>query len=491
MRMAGAGGAGVAAITLVGALLRFPTLGEQSYWLDEAVTVYILRLPFGNMLEAIPLSESTPPLYYVVAWLWVQVFGEGEFGLRALSALAGTATIPVAYLAARRFAGVRVGLVVAALAAANPLLVWFSQEARAYALLVLLATAALAVYARLLERPTGRGLAAWAVLSALTLATHYFAVFVVAPQLVWLLWRGRRTPSWRPVVAAGGAVVLAGVALLPILVDQASNDRADFIRSIGLAERIAQIPKQYLVGFDAPLETVSAIVALVLAAFGLWLLWRRTDSVERRGARSAAAVAVPAIAIPVLIAFVSVDYVVARNLIAAWVPAITVIAVGFGARGAGRAGVAAAGALCVLSAAVVIGVATRPEYQRGDWRGVAEALGPAPEGGRALVVSPGYGAIPLGLYARPVQPLPNPVAVPEIAVVAVAERRLGQTPTPPRPAEPPPAPDGFDLAEVERASTFTLVRYHSVSPVPVHPEVLDELKLAPGFPDFVFQGQPR
>src|SRR5919199_1265062 len=89
------------ALTLAGAALRFATLDLQSFWYDEAVTVGIVRLDFGAILDHIPKSESTPPLYYVLAWLWTRVFGSGEVGIRSLSALLGTLAIPVFYLAAR------------------------------------------------------------------------------------------------------------------------------------------------------------------------------------------------------------------------------------------------------------------------------------------------------------------------------------------------------------------------------------------------------
>src|SRR3954453_11601694 len=247
----------VAGLTALGAALRFSTLAVQSYWLDEAVTVVLVRKSLGGGLSTIPNSESTPPLYYVLAWLWAQLFGTGEVGLRSLSALIGTATIPVAYAAAARLVSPRAGLIVAALAAVNPLLVWFSQEARAYALLVLLTTAAVAVFARLLDRPAPRPLAGWALLSALALATHYFALFVVVPMAVWLLWRHGRGAARRGVLAACGGVALAGAALLPLLVHQATNDRADYIRKLGLVGRALQVPKQYLTGFDAPLEAVA------------------------------------------------------------------------------------------------------------------------------------------------------------------------------------------------------------------------------------------
>ncbi|MDX6664240.1 MAG: mannosyltransferase, partial [Solirubrobacteraceae bacterium] len=73
------------AIVLAGAGLRFATLGLQSFEADEGVTVHLLRMPFGDMLSALPDSESTPPLYYVLAWLWTRVFGFGEVGIRSFS----------------------------------------------------------------------------------------------------------------------------------------------------------------------------------------------------------------------------------------------------------------------------------------------------------------------------------------------------------------------------------------------------------------------
>jgi mannosyltransferase len=118
-------------LTAVAAALRFATLGVQSFWFDEAVTVGLVERDLGEMLERIPDSESTPPLYYLLAWGWTTLVGTGEVGLRSLSALLGTATVPVAYAAARTLVSRRAGLVAAALVAVNPFLVWYSQEGRA------------------------------------------------------------------------------------------------------------------------------------------------------------------------------------------------------------------------------------------------------------------------------------------------------------------------------------------------------------------------
>ena len=165
----------VGALTVLAAILRFTRIGHQGFWFDEGNTALLVHFSPGKMLGLIPKSESTPPLYYCLAWVWARVFGYGEAGLRSLSALAGVATVPVAYAAARKLISTRAGLVTAALTACNPLLIWYSQEARSYSLLVLLTAGALLAFAYARANPTPRALIAWTLTSGLALATHYYA----------------------------------------------------------------------------------------------------------------------------------------------------------------------------------------------------------------------------------------------------------------------------------------------------------------------------
>src|ERR1044072_5721669 len=106
----------VAGLTVLAAALRFATLGVQSYHHDEIVTASrILRDGFWHAMDAVGFSESGPPLYYGTAWAWTQLSGTGEFGLRSISALAGIATVPVAYLLGAELSSRRAGVVAAAL----------------------------------------------------------------------------------------------------------------------------------------------------------------------------------------------------------------------------------------------------------------------------------------------------------------------------------------------------------------------------------------
>ena len=178
----------LAGLTALGVAVRFASLGVQSYHHDEVITALrVIPGSFGDMLHAVKVSESNPPLYYVLAWGWAKAFGTGEVGLRSLSALFGAATVPVGYLIGRQLASRRAGLILAALIAVNPMLIWYSQEARSYALLVFFGALALFFFVRALDTGRGRDLACWALASALALCSHYFAVFAVAIEAVWLL----------------------------------------------------------------------------------------------------------------------------------------------------------------------------------------------------------------------------------------------------------------------------------------------------------------
>ena len=229
--------------------MRFATLPARSYWIDEAATVVVLRRSFGSMLSAIADREGAPPLYYVLAWLWTRVFGLGEAGLRSLSAVLGTAAILVAYAVARRLASRRAGLAAAAVAAVSPFLVWLSQDGRTYVLAVLLGGLSFLAFLRALEAPSRRTLAEWALASSLAMATHYFAVFLVAAEAVWLL---REHPEARRARAVLAAPLLTGAALVPLAVAQSGRGGAFIHGSASLPTRVVEIPPSSSPAFSRP-----------------------------------------------------------------------------------------------------------------------------------------------------------------------------------------------------------------------------------------------
>jgi hypothetical protein len=377
----------VAGLTALAAVLRFATLGVQSYHHDEIVTASrVLRGGFGHAMDAVGFSESAPPLYYALAWFWTQLTGTGEFGLRSLSALAGVATVPVAYLAGIELRGRRAGLMAAALVAVNPMLLWYSQEGRAYALLTLLCAVSLLYCLRALGQGRRRDFVLWGVASGLALSTHYFAVFAIAAEALWLLRRRRRAS-----LPGLGILALFGLALAPLAIHQMSLGHAEWIGNFTLGHRLWETAATFVGGETSdivarPQRPALAVVPLALALAGLALIAIRGERSERRAAAIPLSVALAAIGIPVLLALVSPgqDYVLARNVMPALVPLLLAIAIGVTLPGARRLGAAVAAALLAYSLAFCIWASFSADLQRPDWSAVADQLG-EPRAPRATV----------------------------------------------------------------------------------------------------------
>jgi mannosyltransferase len=453
------------AVTVLGGVLRFGTLDARGYWVDETATVDLVRQSLRGMLTDVAHTESSPPLYFVLAWLWSKVFGTGEVGLRSLSALVGTATILVVYGVGAALVSRRAALAGALLAAVSPLLVWHAQDARPYALLILCSGLSLLFFLRALSSSGGRVLALWAIASALALATSYLTAFLVVAEAVWLL---RRTRLRRDVLVAVACVGVVGLALLPYAIEQQRNGSASWIGRQSLAIRVVEIPAQFLVGYQPPLQRTSAAVFGLLVLVGLWLLVTRADASERRGASTAAILGGVALAGPLLLAVGGFDGLITRTVTSAWVPLVVVVAAGLAGSGVGRAGLVLLAAVCALSFAIVVTTASDPKFEREDWRGAARAVGPVAD--RAIVLSPENGSLPFRYY-RPSDHEVTAAAgrVGEIVLIAFGPeyRRIGHRPRPPRPARVEPPEAGFREVQRIDADAYTLVRFRAPEPVAV------------------------
>src|SRR4249919_382925 len=399
----------VAGLTAGAAALRFATLGLQSYHHDEVVTASrVLRGSFWHAMDAVGFSESAPPLYYALAWVWTQVTGTGEVGLRSFSALAGVATVPVAYLIGRELRlraecaidhpmggsidrlAQRTGIMAAALVAVNPMLLWYSQEGRAYALLVLLTSLSLLYLVRAIPdvpavggrkgHPTAgtsgrRNLTLWGVFSGLALATHYFAFFPVAGE------------------ALRGVAIVAGfgLALMPLVVHQMSYAHAEWISNFTLGHRLWETGLTFMLGetgdvIAQPEHPLLAVVPGLLAIGALLLVLFRVRAGERRAAGIPLAIAAATVAVPLAIALATPgkDFVLARNLLPALVPLLVAVAVGCTLPAARRIGAVLGVALVAYSLGFSAWASLSPALQRPDWDAVATTLG-EPTRPRAVV----------------------------------------------------------------------------------------------------------
>jgi 4-amino-4-deoxy-L-arabinose transferase-like glycosyltransferase len=378
----------LALLTALGAALRFASIDVQSFHHDEVITVIrVIPGSFGDMLHAVKGSESNPPLYYVLAWGWAKAFGSDEVGLRSLSALLGTATVPLAYCIGAELAQRRAGLIAAALVAASPMLIWYSQEARSYALLVFLCAASLLFFARALRTRSGRDLALWALASALALCSHYFAFFAVGIEALWLLIALRA--RWRVTIPAVLAVAAVGLALIPLISAQVNPTHIGWIEESLLSTRYFETSVSFLIGetghvIAEPPRERYALLPAVLFGLSLLLVAAWGSRRERRGALLGVVLGLGIPLLVLLAALAGKDYVVERNLLPALIPLAVAASVGFAAERVRRLGLLLAIILCSYWIAFDVYVTQTPNLQRPDFRAITEEIGP-PQGPRAVI----------------------------------------------------------------------------------------------------------
>ena len=231
--------------------LRLYRLDHQEIWGDEAHSAYVASLPLPVVVS--PRTETNPPLYHFLLYLWVGLTGSSVFALRFLSLVLGVLTVPLVYRLARLAFGELVGLLAALLCTISPFLVYYSQEARMYALATFSTTLSMLLLARIVSGQSwGRGRSnatrpgspdpgqnrgfgnplgainpgrakleqgsanrsalvglwiAYFLATAAAIFTHYYALFVVVAQnaLLLALWRRDRgfdTPLRRAAVVS-------------------------------------------------------------------------------------------------------------------------------------------------------------------------------------------------------------------------------------------------------------------------------------------------
>ena len=124
----------IAIILVVAFILRLISL-TQSLWLDEAINVNAAAgLSLKSLILKYSLGDFHPPLFHAILRGWILLFGSSEAVVRIPSVILGTLTVYITYLIGQKLFEGKTGLIAATLIATSPLHIYYSQEARMYAL---------------------------------------------------------------------------------------------------------------------------------------------------------------------------------------------------------------------------------------------------------------------------------------------------------------------------------------------------------------------
>ena len=212
-------------LVVAAAAIRFLHLASKPFWFDECFSVEVARIRWSDFLHLLWWREANMSLYYVLLRAWLSInqhYGQTPFFIRSLSVVMAAATLPAIYWLARLLYDRRVALIAAALFTFNAYSVRYAQEARSYALFLLLATLSSGFLISFLREPARRNWCGYVLVSILAVYAHFYALLLVAAQWLALRWLGSNphlsdeAPS--QLTQLRRAWIVIGIAVLPLLV---------------------------------------------------------------------------------------------------------------------------------------------------------------------------------------------------------------------------------------------------------------------------------
>lgn len=329
---------GVLAVGL-GVVLRFVV--HSPLWLDEALTVDIAKLPLKDLHAALK-RDGAPPLFYVLEHFWIRLFGSSDFAVRSISGVISVATLPVAWVAARRY-GPTAAWVTVLLLASAPFAIFYATESRMYALVMLLTACGYVALDRALRQPRAANLIGLAVVTAALLYTQYWAIYLTAVVGAWLVWqsvrgrdRERSNARWALLATAVGALLF--VPWVPTFLYQSAHTGTPWAKPPNFAAIINAVT-----GFtdNQATNTVAgsnqgrllALCYFALGALGLFGLARDRWHVDldlrtRRIARPTALMVVGTLVLAIVGAIVTDSAYSNRYAAVVFVPLLVLVALG-------------------------------------------------------------------------------------------------------------------------------------------------------------------
>lgn len=174
-------------IIITGTLLRLLHLSKESLWLDEATSALRATGPISEIFNQAMIYDEHSVLYYVLLNFWVKIFGPSEFSLRLPSVIFSVISIFMMYKVTKLLFDNKVALISALITSLSIFQIQYSQEARAYSLLVLFTLLSIYFFLRLEKETKVWDSTLYTFSSAILLYTHYFGIFILLAQNLYVL----------------------------------------------------------------------------------------------------------------------------------------------------------------------------------------------------------------------------------------------------------------------------------------------------------------
>jgi mannosyltransferase len=397
-------------IILLATTVRLYRLGYQSLWYDEAFSWAVGGAPLKIALAAILTDGGNPPLYQYFVLHPLFYLGQSEEIIRLPSAVFGILAIPLIYKVGHLCFGQKVGLVSALWLSLSPLHVWYSQEARMYAMVVFLSLGSVYFFLRTLRENDWKLWLGFVVLTALAYPTNYSAFLVSLMQLAFIICTFRT--NYRVLHRWTISQILAFLPTVPWLVALLRREVKSF--GFGWIPRPGPLdPLKTLWNFSlgytgilTPLISLSLLVFTFAFLHGLWNQRSGSEGDPPQVPLVSYAKLFLALWLILPIAFVFlisqllVPIYIDRFLLVALPPYLILVAYGLLRI---RNVIARRGLILALTLAISLSLGRiyfDPIYSKEDWRGLARYIAQQSQSNDVIFVRTLEGTLPLNYYYR-------------------------------------------------------------------------------------------
>ena len=255
-------------ITIAGFLLRINQLTWQCLNVDEVTTSWIANNTVGWIVHYSLTVDYNPPLYYLIAHYSFILFNEvSRFSVRFPAVIFGTLAIPAAYFVARELKGVTLGLLAAGLMSFLYPFYYYSQDARAYSLVLLGFMGYSYFFIRMYRGDWSRKIVAGLALCAtLCLWSHYYSLVPIILMGLILLRK-----DWLPTTYAG---ILTAIMMSPLAILFDPSQIKTRTLKVGAENYFWATPQQMAMWLPNELFCWSWILIIPLALYSLVRYWR-------------------------------------------------------------------------------------------------------------------------------------------------------------------------------------------------------------------------
>lgn len=166
---------------LLGIVMRVNGYLGDSFWYDEVASFELAHYSLNDLFAGIMARDSHPPLFLLIAKLWLLVTGPSETAARALTVIMGILSTGAIFYMALVYSGKRAAAFATVIASFHHLVIAHSQEFRSYILLFMLSALSLALCSKWFLGKTAkkRDLLLLIIVNIMLIYTHYYALIIV------------------------------------------------------------------------------------------------------------------------------------------------------------------------------------------------------------------------------------------------------------------------------------------------------------------------